>query len=152
MERKQHIIDEWTGIGYTLCSQKRQVEAHRPAGRKRKARKGVWLQCVKSTPEMNISQNFWSSTGYIRTYAENPQYACGENFVYEPRASMVLCTSRQIYYRYIGVIKIVDYGSSTTYYMTDGLSSDAKKREKTKMEKRIAVAKEKVKNSEAISA
>lgn len=50
------------------------------------------------------------------------------------------------------MIKIVDYGSSTTYYMTDGLSSDAKKREKTKMEKRIAVAKEKVKNSEAISA
>lgn len=72
--------------------------------------------------------------------------------VYEPRAvDGVMRQQIDVYYRYIGVIKLVDYGS-TTYYRTEGVSSAAKKREKAKMEKRIAAVKKEVENSEAISA
>lgn len=72
--------------------------------------------------------------------------------VYEPRAvDGVMRQQIDVYYRYIGVIKLVDYGS-TTYYKTSGVSSAAKKREKAKMEKRIAAVKEEMENSEAVSA
>ena len=72
--------------------------------------------------------------------------------VYEPRAvDGVMRQQIDVYYRYIGVIKLVDYGS-TTYYKKEGVSSAAKKREQAKMEKRIAAVKEEVENSEAISA
>ena len=56
-----------------------------------------------------------------------------------------------MYYRYIGVIKLVDYGS-TTYYKHGEVMNAAKKREKVKMEKRIAAVKEEVQNDEPVSA
>ena len=72
--------------------------------------------------------------------------------VYEPRVvDGVMRQQIDVYYRYIGVIKLVDYGS-TTYYKTEGMPSAAKKREKSKMEKRIAAVKEEMQNDEAISA
>lgn len=72
--------------------------------------------------------------------------------VYEPRAvDGVMRQQLDVYYRYIGVIKLVDY-SSTTYYKHGEVMSAAKKREKGKMEKRIAAVKEEVQNDEPVSA
>ena len=72
--------------------------------------------------------------------------------VYEPRAvDGVMRQQLNVYYRYIGVIKLVDYGS-TTYYKHGEVTNAAKKREKVKMEKRIAAVKEEVQNDEPVSA
>ena len=72
--------------------------------------------------------------------------------VYEPRAvDGVMRQKLDVYYRYIGVIKLVDYGS-TTYYKHGEVTNAAKKREKAKMEKRIAAVKEEVQNDEPVSA
>ena len=72
--------------------------------------------------------------------------------VYEPRAvDGVMRQQLDVYYRYIGVIKLVDYGS-TTYYKHGEVMNAAKKREKVKMEKRIAAVKEEVQNDEPVSA
>ena len=72
--------------------------------------------------------------------------------VYEPRAvDGVMRQQLDVYYRYIGVIKLVDYGS-TTYYKHGEVMNAAKKREKAKMEKRIAAVKEEVQNDEPVSA
>ena len=72
--------------------------------------------------------------------------------VYEPRAvDGVMRQQLDVYYRYIGVIKLVDYGS-TTYYKHGEVTNAAKKREKAKMEKRIAAVKEEVQNDEPVSA
>ena len=72
--------------------------------------------------------------------------------VYEPRAvDGVMRQQLDVYYRYIGVIKLVDYGS-TTYYKHGEVTNAAKKREKVKMEKRIAAVKEEVQNDEPVSA
>ena len=56
-----------------------------------------------------------------------------------------------VYYRYIGVVKLVDYGS-TTYYKSGEVLTAAKKRENAKMEKRIAAVKEEMQSDEAVSA
>ena len=70
--------------------------------------------------------------------------------VYEPRAvDGVMRQQIDVYYRYIGVVKLVDYGS-TTYYKSSEVLTAARKRERAKMEKRIAAVKEEV--QEAISA
>lgn len=72
--------------------------------------------------------------------------------VYEPRAvDGVMRQQLDVYYRYIGVIKLVDYGS-TTYYKHGEVTNAAKKREKAKMEKRMAAVKEEVQNDEPVSA
>lgn len=72
--------------------------------------------------------------------------------VYEPRAvDGVMRQQIDVYYRYIGVIKAVDYGS-TTYYKSDSVLTAAKKRERAKMEKRIAAVKEETQENEAIPA
>ena len=72
--------------------------------------------------------------------------------VYEPRAvDGVMRQQLDVYYRYIGVIKLVDYGS-TSYYKHGEVMNAAKKREKVKMEKRIAAVKEEVQNDEPVSA
>lgn len=72
--------------------------------------------------------------------------------VYEPRAvDGVMRQQIDVYYRYIGVIKLVDYGS-TTYYKSGEVVNAAKKRERAKMEKRIAAVKEEVQETQAVSA
>ncbi len=48
-----------------------------------------------------------------------------------------------VYYRYVGSIRIVGYGS-TTYYKHGAVTENTKKRESAKMDKRIAVAKEEI--------
>ena len=72
--------------------------------------------------------------------------------VYEPRAvDGVMRQQIDVYYRYIGVVKLVDYGS-TTYYKSGEVLTAAKKRENAKMEKRIAAVKEEMQSDEAVSA
>lgn len=72
--------------------------------------------------------------------------------VHEPRAvDGVMRQQIDVYYRYIGVIKLVDYGS-TTYYKSGEVVNAAKKRERAKMEKRIAAVKEEVQETQAVSA
>lgn len=72
--------------------------------------------------------------------------------VYEPRAvDGVMRQQIDVYYRYIGVIKLVDYGS-TTYYKSGEVVNAAKKRERAKMEKRIAAVKEEVQETQVVSA
>lgn len=72
--------------------------------------------------------------------------------VYEPRAvDGVMRQQIDVYYRYIGVIKLVDYGS-TTYYKSGEVVNAAKKRERAKMEKRIATVKEEVQETQVVSA
>ena len=48
-----------------------------------------------------------------------------------------------VYYRYVGSIRIVDYGS-TTYYKHGAVTENAKKRESAKMDKRIAATREEI--------
>lgn len=72
--------------------------------------------------------------------------------VHEPRAvDGVMRQQIDVYYRYIGVIKLVDYGS-TTYYKSGEVVNAAKKRERAKMEKRIAAVKEEVQETQAVLA
>lgn len=72
--------------------------------------------------------------------------------VHEPRAvDGVMRQQIDVYYRYIGVIKLVDYGS-TTYYKSGEVVNAAKKRERAKMKKRIAAVKEEVQETQAVSA
>ena len=72
--------------------------------------------------------------------------------VYNPRPiDGVMHQQIDVYYRYIGVIKMVDYGA-TTYYKYGEVTTAAKKREKNKMEKRIAAVKEEIKADRAATA
>ena len=60
MERKQHIIDEWPGIGYTLCSQKRQGEAHRPADEKQGEKREEDACCHRRPVQTCLQATGWS--------------------------------------------------------------------------------------------
>ena len=72
--------------------------------------------------------------------------------VYNPRPiDGVMHQQIDVYYRYIGVIKMVDYGA-TTYYKYGEVTTAAKKREKNKMEKRIAAVEEEIKADRAATA
>ena len=109
--------------------------------------------CVKSAVMQSSLQTSLERYGDISELTpEILNMLVDKIMVYEPRAvDGVMRQQIDVYYRYIGVVKLVDYGS-TTYYKSGEVLTAAKKRENAKMEKRIAAVKEEMQSDEAVSA